>query len=93
MSLTGDLTIKGVTKSVTLAVTRFKCTSDSGLSGRYLPRQCERHDQALGIQHGQISFLASNDVALNLIIGAVREQPPFKWPAVMWLNQPGKSGQ
>ena len=53
VSLEGDLTIKGVTQPVTLAITHFKCMPHPMLKVRSLRRQCKHPDQAFGFQHGQ----------------------------------------
>ncbi|MDP2031149.1 MAG: YceI family protein [Thiobacillus sp.] len=74
MSLSGDLTIKGVTKSVTLAVTRFKCSQYSGLQGDTCIANASVTIKRSDFNMGKYTFLAGNDVALNLVIGAVREQ-------------------
>ena len=78
MSLTGDLTIKGVTKSVTLAVTRFKCTSYSAFQGDTCFANASVTIKRSEFNMGKYQFLASNDVALNLVIGAVKAQPPIQ---------------
>lgn len=75
ISLAGDLTIKGVTKPVTLAVSRFKCAPhpvelvDTCVANATVT--IKRSDFSMG----KYTFLASNDVTLSLAIGAVREQP------------------
>ena len=74
MSLSGDLTIKGVTKAVTLAVTRFKCSAYSGLQGDTCIANASVTIKRSDFNMGKYAFLAGNDVALNLVIGAVREQ-------------------
>lgn len=74
MSLSGELTIKGVTKSVTLAVTRFKCSPYSGLQGDTCIANASVTIKRSDFNMGKYAFLAGNDVALNLVIGAVREQ-------------------
>jgi polyisoprenoid-binding protein YceI len=78
MSLSGDLTIKGVTKSVTLAVTRFKCSAYSGLQGDTCIANASVTIKRSDFNMGKYAFLAGNDVALNLVIGAVREQPTLQ---------------
>jgi polyisoprenoid-binding protein YceI len=78
MSLSGDLTIKGVTKSVTLAVTRFKCSAYSGLQGDTCIANASVTIKRSDFNMGKYAFLAGNDVALNLVIGAVREQPTIQ---------------
>lgn len=78
MSLSGDLTIKGVTKSVTLAVTRFKCSPYSGLQGDTCIANASVTIKRSDFNMGKYAFLAGNDVALNLVIGAIREQPTIQ---------------
>ena len=71
-SLTGDLTIKGVTKPVTLSVTRFKCSPISGLKGDTCVANANVTIKRSEFNMGKYRFLAGNDVALNLVIGAVK---------------------
>jgi polyisoprenoid-binding protein YceI len=78
MSLSGDLTIKGVTKSVTLAVTRFKCSPYSGVQGDTCIANATFSIKRSDFNMGKYTFLAGNDVALNLVIAAVREQPTIQ---------------
>jgi polyisoprenoid-binding protein YceI len=78
MSLAGDLTIKGVTKPVTLAVTRFRCTAYSGPQGDTCMANATVTIKRSDFNMGKFSFLASNDVTLSLAIGAVRAQPPVQ---------------
>ncbi len=72
ISLTGDLTIKGVTKPVTLSVTRFKCSPISGLQGDTCVANANVTIKRSEFNMGKYRFLAGNDVALNLVIGAVK---------------------
>lgn len=74
MSLAGDLTIKGVTKPVTLAVTRFKCNSGAALQSDVCLANATVTIKRSEFNMGKYAFLASNDVTLSLTIGAVREQ-------------------
>ena len=78
MSLTGDLTIKGVTKSVTLAVTRFKCTANSAFQGDTCFANASLTIKRSEFNMGKYQFLAGNEVALNLVIGAVKAQPSIQ---------------
>lgn len=78
MSLTGDLTIKGVTKPVTLAVTRFKCTAYAGFRGDTCIANANVTIKRSEFNMGKYQFLAGNEVALNLVIGAVKAQPPVQ---------------
>lgn len=74
MSLTGDLTIKGVTRPVTLAVTQFQCqphpTRQAEICGANATVTVKRSD----FNMGKYALLASNNVTLNLSIQAVKEQ-------------------
>lgn len=74
MSLAGDLTIKGVTKPVTLAVTQFQCiphpTLKAETCGAHATVTVKRSD----FNMGKYALLASNNVTLNLAIQAVKEQ-------------------
>jgi polyisoprenoid-binding protein YceI len=74
MNLTGDLTIKGVTKPVTLAVTRFKCSVTAGLQGDTCLANATVTIKRSDFNMGKYAFLASNDVTLSLTIGAVSDQ-------------------
>lgn len=78
MSLTGDLTIKGVTKSVTLAVTRFKCTAYSGFQSDTCIANASVTIKRSEFNMSKYMFLAGNEVALNLVIGAVKAQAPIQ---------------
>ncbi|MGA9164066.1 MAG: YceI family protein [Thiobacillus sp.] len=73
MSLAGNLTIKGVTKPVTLAVTRFKCASNPDFQGDVCLANATVTIKRSDFNMGKYAFLASNDVTLSLTIGAVRE--------------------
>jgi polyisoprenoid-binding protein YceI len=74
MNLTGDLTIKGVTKPVTLAVTRFKCSVTAGLRRDTCLANATVTIKRSEFNMGKYAFLASNDVTLSLTIGAVSDQ-------------------
>jgi polyisoprenoid-binding protein YceI len=78
MSLTGDLTIKGVTKSVTLAVTRFKCSAYTAFQGDICIANASVTIKRSEFNMGKYMFLAGNDVSLNLVIGAVKAQAPVQ---------------
>ena len=78
VSLTGDLTIKGVTKSVTLAVTRFKCASQSAFQGEICVANASLTIKRSEFNMDKYMFLAGNEVALNLVIGAVKAQAPVQ---------------
>jgi polyisoprenoid-binding protein YceI len=78
MSLTGDLTIKGVTKSVTLNVSHFKCTSYTAYQGDTCIANASVTIKRSEFNMGKYMFLAGNDVSLNLVIGAVKAQAPVQ---------------
>lgn len=78
LSLAGDLTIKGVTKPVTLAVTRFKCASNPTFQADTCLANATLTIKRSDFNMGKYAFLASNDVTLSLTIGAVKEQPPIQ---------------
>jgi polyisoprenoid-binding protein YceI len=72
-SLSGDLTIKGITRPVTLAVTRFKCGPQPLDNGDTCLANATVTIKRADFNMGKYSFLASNDVTLSLTIGAVRQ--------------------
>jgi len=78
MSLSGDLTIKGVTKPVTLAVTRFKCSPYTAIQGDTCLANATVTVKRSDFNMGKYALLAGNDVTLNLAIGAVKAQPPIQ---------------
>lgn len=73
MNLVGDLTVKGITRQVTLNVSNFQCAAnqDSGMDvcGANATVTIKRSD----FNMGKYAMLASNDVTLSLTIGAVKE--------------------
>lgn len=75
VSLAGDLTIKGVTKPVTLAITHFKCQPHPMLKvdacGANATTQVKRSEFNMG---KNVPFV-SDEVTLTLAIEAVKEQP------------------
>jgi polyisoprenoid-binding protein YceI len=77
-TLTGDLTIKGVTKSVTLAVTRFKCSTQSAFQGEICIANASFTIKRSEFNMDKYMFLAGNEVSLNLVIGAVKAQAPVQ---------------
>jgi polyisoprenoid-binding protein YceI len=74
-SLAGDLTIKGVTRPVTLAITQFKCESDPVFRMDTCGAQASVTIKRSDFNMGKLAFLVSNDITLNLAIKAVREAP------------------
>ncbi|WP_018077458.1 YceI family protein [Thiobacillus denitrificans] len=75
VSLVGDLTIKGVTKQVTLDITHFKCQPHPMLKveacGANATTQIKRTD----FNMGKNAPYVSDEVTLTLAIEAVKEQP------------------
>lgn len=75
VSLVGDLTIKGVTKQVTLDITHFKCQPHPMLKveacGANATTQIKRSD----FNMGKNAPYVSDEVTLTLAIEAVKEQP------------------
>ena len=75
VSLTGDLTIKGVTKPVKLEVTHFRCMPHPMLKapacGANATAQVKRSD----FNMGKNAPFVSDDVTLTLAIEAVMQQP------------------
>ena len=75
VSLTGDLTIKGVTRPVTLEVTHFKCMPHPMLKapacGANATTQVKRSD----FNMGKNAPFVSDEVTLTLAIEAVMAQP------------------
>lgn len=73
-SMSGELTIKGVSKPVTLAVTEFKCEKDPTFNvescGANVTVTVKRSD----FNMGRYAFLASNEITLNMAIKAVKAQ-------------------
>jgi len=74
-SLVGDLTIKGVTRPVTLAITQFKCESDPVFRMDTCGAQASVTIKRSDFNMGKLALLVSNDITLNLAIRAVREAP------------------
>lgn len=75
VSLVGDLTIKGVTKQVTLDITHFKCQPHPMLKveacGANATTQIKRSD----FNMGKNAPYVSDEVTLTLAIEAVKAQP------------------
>jgi polyisoprenoid-binding protein YceI len=74
-SLSGYLTIKGVTLPVTLAVSNFQCMQDPTFKvdacGANATVTVKRSD----FNMGKYAFLVSNDITLNLALKAFKAQP------------------
>ena len=75
MSLAGDLTIKGVTKPVTLTVTQFQCMTHPTLKAETCGANATVTVKRSEFNMGKYALLASNSVTLSLVIQAVKEQP------------------
>lgn len=74
-SLTGDLTIKGVTRPVTLAITRFHCMPDPAFGVDACGARASVTIKRSDFNMGKFAFLVSNDITLNLTIRAIKETP------------------
>ena len=76
VSLSGDLTIKGVTKPVTLTITHFKCQPHPMLKveacGANATTQVKRSEFNMG---KNVPYVG-DEVTLNLAIEALKEQAP-----------------
>jgi polyisoprenoid-binding protein YceI len=73
-SLSGELTIKGVTRPVTLAVTRFQCQQDPtfgmdscGATATFTVRRSD-------FNMAKFALLVSDDITLNLALKVVKAQ-------------------
>ena len=75
VSLSGDLTIKGVTKPVTLAITHFKCMPHPMLKAPACGANATARVKRSDFNMGKHAPYVSDDVTLSLSIEAVREQP------------------
>ncbi|MEQ1662419.1 MAG: YceI family protein [Thiobacillus sp.] len=78
MNMVGELTVKGITRQVTLNVSNFQCAPHPELKidacGANATVTIKRSD----FNMGKYAMLASNDVTLSLTIGAVKEQPAIR---------------
>lgn len=75
VSLAGDLTIKGVTKPVTLAITHFKCQPHPMLKVEACGANATTQIKRSEFNMGKNAPFVSDEVTLTLAIEAVREQP------------------
>ncbi len=73
-SLPGELTIKGVTRPVTLAVTHFQCVQDPGYAVESCGANATVTIKRSDFNMGKYAFLVSNDITLNLALRAVKPQ-------------------
>lgn len=76
-SLAGDLTIKGVTRPVTLAVSHFQCALDPAVQADACGAQATVTVKRSDFNMGKYRFLVGNDITLNLVLKAVKAQPPL----------------
>ena len=75
MNLEGDLTIKGVTRPVTLTVTQFQCLPNPALKVEACGANATVTVKRSDFNMGKYAFIASNNVTLNLAIQALKERP------------------
>lgn len=74
MSMRGELTIKGITRPVTLAVSNFQCLPHPELKVDVCGANATVTVKRSDFNMGKYALLASNSVTLSLTIGAVKEQ-------------------
>jgi len=74
-SMSGDLTIKGIAKPVTLAITGFQCAQDPTFKVESCSANATVTVKRSDFNMGKYTFLASNDITLNMAIKAVKLQP------------------
>lgn len=73
-SMTGNLTIKGVTRPVTLAISNFQCMQDAAFKMDACGANATVTIRRSDFNMGKHPFLVSNDITLNLAIKAVKAQ-------------------
>lgn len=73
-SMAGELTIKGVTKPVTLAISGFKCSQDQTFKVESCGAQATVSVKRSDFNMGKFTFIASNEITLNMAIKAVKAQ-------------------
>ncbi|MHB1084826.1 MAG: YceI family protein [Thiobacillus sp.] len=73
-SMSGELTIKGVTKPVTLAISGFQCAQDPTFKVESCGANATVTVKRSDFNMGKYTFLASNEITLNLAIKAVKMQ-------------------
>lgn len=74
VSLSGELTIKGVTRPVTLAVTYLQCLTHPTLQADACDANATFTVKRSDFNMGKYGFLVSNEIKLSLAIKAVKEQ-------------------
>ncbi|HMM47536.1 MAG TPA: YceI family protein [Thiobacillaceae bacterium] len=75
VSLTGDLTIKGITKPVTLDITHFKCQTHPMLKVDACGANASTQIKRSTFNMGKNAPYVSDEVKLTLAIEAVKAQP------------------
>ena len=78
MNLEGDLTIKGITRPVTLTVTQFQCLPNPALKVETCGANATVTVKRSDFNMGKYAFIASNNVTLNLTIQAIKAQPAMQ---------------
>ena len=78
VSLSGDLTIKGVTKPVTLAITQFKCMPHPMLKVEACGANANTTIKRSDFNMGKNAPYVSDEVTLTLAIEAVRKPSAAK---------------
>ncbi len=71
-SMAGELTIKGVTLPVTLAISGFQCEQDATYKVESCGAQATVTVRRSDFNMGKFAFLASNEITLNMAIKAVK---------------------
>lgn len=77
-SLSGYLTIKGVTKPVTLAITNFQCMQDPTFRVDACGANASVTVKRSDFNMKKYAFLISNDITLNLAFKVVKAQPAMQ---------------
>lgn len=75
VGLTGDLTIKGVTRPVTLAITHFKCMLHPMLRAQACGANATARLKRSDFNMGKHAPFVSDEVTLTLAIEAVKQPP------------------
>jgi polyisoprenoid-binding protein YceI len=72
-SLSGELTIKGVTRQVTLVLTGLQCTQDPTFNQDACGARATVTVKRSDFNMGKYTFLASNEITLDLAVKAVKK--------------------
>jgi polyisoprenoid-binding protein YceI len=75
LNLSGDLTIKGVTKPISLTFSAFQCQPHPVLKVETCGANATVTVKRSDFNMGKYAFIAGNNVTLNLAIGAIKAQP------------------